>query len=103
MPETSVIRRMILRIQDEIEWAATEYDRPWWLWRLVGPLVRSVGKHYGMDCPHCGWSGFDFYEDPWFIYTKGGSYSGPDGTVHWFMGIQQCPRCRFRWEVDASD
>jgi hypothetical protein len=56
------------------------------------------------DCPHCGANGFDPAEPPLFTCTDAGQSCVPgEPTVHWFTGIQTCPRCAWRYEIADSD
>jgi hypothetical protein len=71
-------------------------------WRMF--LLRWFDFSFRMDCPHCGYEGFDWYERPWFECTKSGtSYVPSEPTIHWFEGVQTCPRCRHAWHVAESD
>lgn len=74
----------------------------WPIWWLIGPVIRRRRKPYLSYCPHCHFDGFDFYEEPYFECTNGGSYGSLDGTIYWFEGIQQCPRCHHKFEVYDS-
>jgi hypothetical protein len=89
-----------------------------WFYWLVGPTLRRrrlrrerpAREAMGLQlstwgwCPRCGFDGFDMYEVPHFTCTKSGRYAPPgDDTVHWFEGVQTCPRCNHHWEVADSD
>lgn len=90
------------------EWILKHGSPFWILWFVFGPLVRWKHKrlnmlwHYALNCPHCAFDGFDMYYDPWFECTNGGTSSTQAGVVHWFEGIQTCPRCRYKWHVSDS-
>jgi hypothetical protein len=79
---------------------------------MIGPTLRWLRKEVGSDNPlyvdisiyWCHWCFFEFdwYEDPWLEVTASGNHYSEDGTVYWFRGVQQCPRCRRKWEVSDS-
>jgi hypothetical protein len=78
----------------------------WILWWLLAPITKRFfyTTKWGMECPRCGWNGFDWYEPPYFKCTRSGTFAPPgEPTCHWFEGIQTCPRCHNKWEVSDSD
>lgn len=62
----------------------------------------GVGRWHTLHweyCPECGFR-YDFistFDSDWYKCTEAGSYSTMDGTVHWFEGFWNCPRCLRRW------
>jgi hypothetical protein len=75
----------------------------WWCGacNIVRKYRGTWRKDYRYHCPRC-YESFDWAEEPWFQSTKGGSYGSDSGTVHWFEGIQTCPRCYHTWEYGDS-
>jgi hypothetical protein len=83
-----------------------------WCWKIpVGTSLRENKlKHLlwnflsprELHCPHCA---YDCWTDDenLFVSTDGGSYATPDGTCHWFRGIQTCARCGQANEYGDSD
>jgi hypothetical protein len=105
---------MIRRYWNDLDnWAFEFYYRHFigssWLWPifwfqgLLLLLFRVQERTWG-TCPWCNFSNFEMYEKPWIEYTAGGSsYVPGEPTIHWFEGIQTCPRCRYKWYVQDSD
>ena len=72
-----------------------------WFWLLSGWLDFCSDSE-GMACPNCGYD-FDYYEGAWFTCSNSGTgYTPGEPTVHWFEGVQTCPRCTYQWDVSDS-
>lgn len=82
------------------------------LWMIYGLFVKA-SEYFSihrsiriltMRCPSCTYDRFDFYKAPYFKCTAFGQHRLPEEpTVHWFEGIQTCPRCKHEWKVADSD
>ena len=83
-----------------------------WLWyRLCGPLYRGHRwltdphiRRYGTHASDCPWCGEDlngaYLNRAYFIHERGGCSTTPGKpTGHGSAGVQQCPRCHYRWRV----
>lgn len=84
----------------------------WVFWWIFGRIVSRLAEWWTGcrtpdgwgKCPWCGFL-FDWADDPrWFRCSRSGQYAPlGDATVHWFAGVQTCPRCRHTWEYSDSD
>jgi|RhiMetdeSRZDD1v2_1073273.scaffolds.fasta_scaffold229870_3 hypothetical protein len=83
-----------------------------WLWyRLCGPLYRVHRwltdphiRRYGMHASDCPWCGDDLHgaylHRPYFMPERRGRSTTPgESTEPGGAGVQQCPRCHYRWRV----
>jgi hypothetical protein len=78
-------------------WCLTHLKRGLCLYRWL------TGVWHMPTCMHCGYD-FDLYRKPYFICEESDvSYIPGEPDVHWFRGIQYCPRCIEKWEVEDSD
>ena len=78
----------------------------WLVFRVWGAILwtfRQQVEEWGF-CPWCNDDSIDWFKEPWFKTTNGGTYYIPgEPTVHWAEGWQTCPRCYYRWFLQASD
>lgn len=69
--------------------------RKWWIaWCNPG---------YVYVCEFCGYD-YEWASDDWFKCENAGtSYVPGEPDIHWFEGVQTCPRCRSTWDYGDSD
>jgi hypothetical protein len=84
---------------------------PWFWYRLCGPFyrghrwltdprMRRYGRH-ASDCPWCGDHLDGAYLHAVYFSVDRDARSTMSGapTQPWGAGVQQCPRCHYRWRV----
>lgn len=70
--------------------------RKWWI------AWCNPGAYF--ICESCGYDHEWADTDGWFKCEDAGTtYVPGDPDIHWFEGVQTCPRCRMSWYYSDSD